>query len=161
VTLTPHNATHGVLRSPLRGITGCREMRRNGETIEEVVETLVALSADKHFCLPPHTKGRRFQPFEAEWLTVRLGGAGNGLNLPIQAFGHHPPAVIAKAVFAPNACLSAGRLSKVQSVDQQMRLECGVGFRQLRTCRRTCPGQLCANKRHRSRMAAQSAEIVN
>ena len=34
--------------------------------------------------------------------------------------------------------------SKVQSVDQRMRLECGVGFRQLRTCRRTRPGQLCA-----------------
>jgi uncharacterized NAD(P)/FAD-binding protein YdhS len=27
-------------------------------------------------------------------------------------------------------------LSKVQSVDQRMRLECGIGFRQLRTCRR-------------------------
>jgi len=26
-----------------------------------------------------------------------------------------------------------------------MRLECGVGFRQLRTCRRTRPGQLCAD----------------
>ena len=26
-------------------------------------------------------------------------------------------------------------------------LECGVGFRQLRTCRRTRPGQLCANNR--------------
>jgi len=26
-------------------------------------------------------------------------------------------------------------------VDQRMRLECGVGFRQLRTCRRTRPGQ--------------------
>jgi hypothetical protein len=25
-----------------------------------------------------------------------------------------------------------------------MRLECGVGFRQLRTCRRTRPGELCA-----------------
>ena len=36
-------------------------------------------------------------------------------------------------------------LSKVQSVDQRMRLECGVGFRQLRTCRRARPGQLCAN----------------
>ena len=35
-------------------------------------------------------------------------------------------------------------LSKVQSVDQRMRLECGVGFRQLRTCRRTRPGRLCA-----------------
>jgi hypothetical protein len=35
-------------------------------------------------------------------------------------------------------------LSKVQSVDQRMRLECGVGFRQLRMCRRTRPGQLCA-----------------
>jgi hypothetical protein len=34
--------------------------------------------------------------------------------------------------------------SKVQSVDQRMRLERGVGFRQLRTCRRTRPGQLCA-----------------
>ena len=40
-------------------------------------------------------------------------------------------------------CAGAG-LSKVQSVDQRMRLECGVGFRQLRTCRRTRPGQLCA-----------------
>ena len=28
-------------------------------------------------------------------------------------------------------------LSKVQSVNQRMRLECGVGFRQLRTCRRS------------------------
>ena len=37
-------------------------------------------------------------------------------------------------------------LSKVQSVDQRMRLEFGVGFRQLRTCRRPLPGQLCANK---------------
>jgi hypothetical protein len=35
-------------------------------------------------------------------------------------------------------------LSKVASVDQRMRLECGVCFRQLRTCRRTRPGQLCA-----------------
>jgi hypothetical protein len=39
------------------------------------------------------------------------------------------------------------RLSKIQSVDQRMRLECNVGFRQLRTCVRTRPGQLCANKR--------------
>ena len=38
----------------------------------------------------------------------------------------------------------AERLNKVQSVDQRMRLECGVGFRQLRTCRRIRPGQLCA-----------------
>ena len=29
--------------------------------------------------------------------------------------------------------------------DQRMRLECGVGLRQLRTCRRTRPGQLCAD----------------
>ena len=39
-------------------------------------------------------------------------------------------------------------LSKVQSVDQRMRLECGVGFRQLRTCRRTRPGQLCFMNGH-------------
>ena len=32
----------------------------------------------------------------------------------------------------------------IQSVDQRMRLECGVGFRQLRTCRRIRPGQLSA-----------------
>ena len=38
-------------------------------------------------------------------------------------------------------------LSKVQSVDPRMRLECSAGFRQLRTCRRTRPGQLCAHKR--------------
>ena len=38
-------------------------------------------------------------------------------------------------------------LTKVQSVDQRMRLACGVGFRQLRTCRRTRPGQLCAKAR--------------
>jgi hypothetical protein len=37
-------------------------------------------------------------------------------------------------------------LSKVQSVDQRMRLECGVGFHQLRTCRRTRPGELWAKK---------------
>jgi hypothetical protein len=36
--------------------------------------------------------------------------------------------------------LNAGRLRKVQSVDQRMRLEGGVGFRELRTCRRTHPG---------------------
>ena len=44
-------------------------------------------------------------------------------------------------------------LSKVQSVDQRMRPECGVGFRQLRTCRRTRPGQLCATSglMHRSK----------
>jgi hypothetical protein len=35
-------------------------------------------------------------------------------------------------------------LSEVQSVDQRMRLEWDVGFRQLRTCRRTRPGQLYA-----------------
>ena len=29
-------------------------------------------------------------------------------------------------------------------------LECGVGFRQLRACRRTRPGQPCANRRHHS-----------
>jgi hypothetical protein len=37
-----------------------------------------------------------------------------------------------------------GNLSKVQSVDQRMHLERGVGFRQLRTCRRRRPGQLWA-----------------
>ena len=31
---------------------------------------------------------------------------------------------------------AAVALSKVQSVDQRMRLECGLGFRQLRMCRR-------------------------
>ena len=36
---------------------------------------------------------------------------------------------------------AAVALSKVQSVDHRMRLECGVGFRQLRTCRRTRPGR--------------------
>jgi hypothetical protein len=41
-------------------------------------------------------------------------------------------------------------LSKVQSVDQRMRLECGVGFRQLRTCRRIRPRQVCARLGHRS-----------
>ena len=38
----------------------------------------------------------------------------------------------------------AAPLSKVQSVDQRMR---PGGFRQLRTCRRTRPGQLCAKFR--------------
>jgi len=33
---------------------------------------------------------------------------------------------------------------KVQSVAQRMRLECGLGFRQLRTCHRTRPGWLWA-----------------
>ena len=36
-----------------------------------------------------------------------------------------------------------GQLSKVESADQRMRLECGVAFCQLRTCRRARPGQLC------------------
>ena len=47
-------------------------------------------------------------------------------------------------------------LCKVQSVDQRMRLECGVGFRQLRTCRRTRPGQLCAMKSYAQRFALSS-----
>ena len=46
---------------------------------------------------------------------------------------------------------AAVALGKVQSVDQRMRLECGVGFRQLRTCRRTRPGELCATRRHMQR----------
>ena len=45
------------------------------------------------------------------------------------------------------------RLSKVQSVDRRMRLECGVGFRQLRTCRRIRPGQLCAKAKNRCAIA--------
>jgi hypothetical protein len=36
-------------------------------------------------------------------------------------------------------------------VPLRMRLECGVGFRQLRTCRRTRPGQLCAIDGHRTK----------
>ena len=40
-------------------------------------------------------------------------------------------------------------LSKVQSVDQRMRLECAVGFSQLRTCRRTRPGSYVPRTRHR------------
>ena len=45
-------------------------------------------------------------------------------------------------------------LSKVQSVDRLTNgcaLECGVGFHQLRTCRRARPGQLSARGRNRSR----------
>ena len=53
--------------------------------------------------------------------------------------------------------LGGAGLSKVQSVDQRMRLECGVGFRQLRTCRRTRPGQLCAKRRHRARHDGSNA----
>src|SRR5258705_7739567 len=34
-------------------------------------------------------------------------------------------------------------------------LECGVGFRQLRTCRRTRPGQLCAIRRLVQRASAE------
>ena len=37
-------------------------------------------------------------------------------------------------------------LSKFRWVHQRMRLECGVGFRQRRTCRRIRPGQLCARQ---------------
>src|SRR5262245_29363031 len=42
-------------------------------------------------------------------------------------------------------------------------LECGVGFRQLRTCRRTRPGQLCAiNVRFASqRTAAKFASLFD
>ena len=50
---------------------------------------------------------------------------------------------------------AAVALGKVQSVDQRMRLECGVGFRQLRTCRRTRPGQLCATRDIRSAARTQ------
>jgi hypothetical protein len=39
-------------------------------------------------------------------------------------------------------------LSKVLLVDQRMRLECGGGFRQLRTCSRKRPGQLWAKSGH-------------
>ena len=52
------------------------------------------------------------------------------------------------------AAQRAGGGGKVQSVDQRMRLECGVGFRQLRTCRRTRPGQLCAKALNRFAIAA-------
>jgi hypothetical protein len=41
-------------------------------------------------------------------------------------------------------------LSKVQSVDQRMRLECGVGFRQLRKCHRTRPGHCVLTHRNKS-----------
>ena len=59
---------------------------------------------------------------------------------------------------SPRAMLQSHRLlSKVQSVDQRMRLECGVGFRQLRTCRRTRPGQLCA----KSRTASTSERLIS
>jgi len=37
--------------------------------------------------------------------------------------------------------------ARFSRLNQRMRLECGVGFRQLRTCRRTRPGQLCAISR--------------
>ena len=64
----------------------------------------------------------------------------------------YPEACRSKPPYA-TAAASSGKasggatvaLSKVQSVDQRMRLECGVGFRQLRTCRRTRPGQLRAD----------------
>src|SRR6478609_1938732 len=39
---------------------------------------------------------------------------------------------------------SAARFSRLTN---GCALECGVGFRLLRTCRRTRPGQLCANSR--------------
>jgi hypothetical protein len=40
---------------------------------------------------------------------VQAGGAGTALNFPDSGpAGHHPPAVIAKPVFSPNAALSAG-----------------------------------------------------
>ena len=50
----------------------------------------------------------------------------------------HPPASERRGCRGPK---------QVQLVDQRMRLECGVGFRQLRTCRRIRPGQLCAKSR--------------
>ena len=37
-------------------------------------------------------------------------------------------------------------LSKVQSVDQRMRLECGVGFRQLRTCVAPSGAAMCQQR---------------
>ncbi len=53
-----------------------------------------------------------------------------------------PTAVLVRQVLGAIAQFEKATLSKVQSVDQRMRLECGVGFRQLRTCRRIRPGQL-------------------
>jgi hypothetical protein len=55
-----------------------------------------------------------------------------------------------------SACASSGGDNGVPSnpyasfggFDQRMCLGRGVRFRQLRTCSRTCPGQLCANRRH-------------
>ena len=52
------------------------------------------------------------------------------------------------------------RPSKVQSVDHRMRLECGVCFRQLGTCRRIRPGQLCAANRRRWPAKARSIQHV-
>jgi hypothetical protein len=51
---------------------------------------------------------RQLQPFEAERRSVQAGRSGNGLEFPCSGpVGHHPPAVIAKRIFAPNTCLSA------------------------------------------------------
>jgi hypothetical protein len=52
------------------------------------------------------------QPFEAERLSMQAGRSGNIVEFPDSGpAGHHLPAIIAKAVFSPNAALSAGAFS--------------------------------------------------
>jgi hypothetical protein len=63
-----------------------------------------------------------------------------------------PPVEAGPLFWQKKKAATKGGLSKVQSVDQRTHLECGVRFRQLRTCRRTRPGQLWANKRHQLEM---------
>src|SRR4029077_4954564 len=50
---------------------------------------------------------------------------------------------------APRTAVSPAAKARVSRLTSGCALECGVGFRQLRTCRRIRPGQLCATCRHR------------
>jgi hypothetical protein len=56
---------------------------------------------------------------------------------------------------------AAVALSKVQSVDQRMRLECGVGFRQLRDVPSHSSGAaMCANNGHPSGERGRSPALI-
>jgi hypothetical protein len=86
---------------------------------------------------------------------VRAGAERTLRRRRLRFFGdhniqHRPALRNCRRILRQTSGGAAVALSKVQSVDQRMH-QCGVGFRQLRTCRRTRPGQLCVRSRHMHR----------
>ena len=153
----PHS-THGLHTFSLRRKAGCLQERccrlaeraqarcsRGGYCPWGLSEQCTSVEAGR--VLPFSTSARR--KIEAKRPSLdRTSCHGRGPESCCRAFPWQRGASRTRLVPATSAGVG---LSKVQSVDQRMRLECGVGFRQLRTCRRTRPGQLgAARVRHQT-----------